>query len=319
MGRRVAAHTLAARLETEATMGHVRRERIDVALQAEKSPFAAQEIVSRDAAVRAMARHAALHFDCCVLENIRPALLHVATDADFKVGLLEQGPAQRAMGIVAIGALHQPFRHSVMSGQCELRLDRRMTGETQLRLRLCEQALIQPAVLLGQCRPGKEWPLRRGRFHVVSIPGPFQQMRGVTLLARDALQLVFGAVVSILVLAGVVARQAARGILRGLAAEPVNQHLGRFEPARVASRLPHPFDVRPAGPMAGFTSCTESRACHRGPSMHGLGELPGLVRVTRPTRCSACLIFGLSFRGRPPGNGGRLRAGGLLLRADLKL
>jgi hypothetical protein len=66
-----------------------------------------------------------------VLENERPAFFHVATHAGFKACFLEQRLVQRAVGIVAIGALHQPFRYPVVSGQCKLRLNGRMTGVTK--------------------------------------------------------------------------------------------------------------------------------------------------------------------------------------------
>jgi hypothetical protein len=84
--------------------------------------------------------------------------------------------------------------------------------------------------------------------------------------------------------------------------EPVNEPFGGFDPAGGVSRLSHALDMRPAGPMTGFTSRTVLRPGHCRSCVHGLGELPRLVGVARATRLRSHVVFRPSFRGPSPGN-----------------
>ena len=78
---------ITAPIARRTTVRNILRKRIYVALQTKKSPFTAQEVVSRNAAVRAVAGYTTLYFDRSVFENVRPALLHMAANTRFETGL----------------------------------------------------------------------------------------------------------------------------------------------------------------------------------------------------------------------------------------
>ena len=64
-------------------MRHVHGGWIDVALQTEESLLPARQQHLVDASVRIVARQTPFHFDRRMLEDKRPAFLHVALDAGF--------------------------------------------------------------------------------------------------------------------------------------------------------------------------------------------------------------------------------------------
>ena len=80
------AYAFPARLESKASVRNIRRERIDVALQAEKPSFPAQQELALDGAVRAVARRASLHFDRGMLIQEGTALFGVTGNAHLEIG-----------------------------------------------------------------------------------------------------------------------------------------------------------------------------------------------------------------------------------------
>ena len=64
-----------------------------------------------------------------------PALLRVAVYAGLKVRLIEAGQVHAAVGIVAVGTLHQSLGHAMMNRQRELGLNRAMAAKAKRRAR----------------------------------------------------------------------------------------------------------------------------------------------------------------------------------------
>ena len=81
-----------------------------------------------------------------MFEHEWAALFRMTIDADFPGCLTQHRLIVGAVRVVTIRALHQSFRNAMVCWQRKLRLKRRMAGVTQLRLRLPEQALVEPPV-----------------------------------------------------------------------------------------------------------------------------------------------------------------------------
>ena len=107
-------------------------------LEAQESSFAAQQKLAIDGAVRRMASRATLDFYRGMLKHKRPALFGVAADASFPGGLSKHRLIVRAMRVVTVGTFHESFGHSMVARQCELSLNRRVAGVTELRLSLAQ-------------------------------------------------------------------------------------------------------------------------------------------------------------------------------------
>src|SRR5690349_8621097 len=127
--------TIAAGLETQAPVRHVSRKRIDVALQTEKTLFAAHQQHPVHAPVRSVAGGTTFHLDGRVLKHKRPTLFSVTLRAGLPSALPQRRAVGSSVGIVAIRALHRAFRDTMMRRQGELRLYVPVAAEAQLRLR----------------------------------------------------------------------------------------------------------------------------------------------------------------------------------------
>ena len=95
-----------------------------MALQAEQVDVAQLQHVGIWSPVRQMARLAPVDLDRRMLVHKRPLLVRVAFEANR---ILRRGNAHllgsyRAVHVVAIAALHQPFIHPMMERHIELRL-----------------------------------------------------------------------------------------------------------------------------------------------------------------------------------------------------
>ena len=114
-----------------------------MALQAEQVDVAQFQHVRIWPAVRQMARLASIDLYGLVLENKRPLLVRVALEADRVLcgGSPHLFGAHRAVHVMAIAALHQPFIYPVMEWHVELRFLLEMAGVAKLGLRLDEQEL----------------------------------------------------------------------------------------------------------------------------------------------------------------------------------
>src|ERR1035437_509957 len=91
-----------------------------------------------------VAARASLALDHCMLKHPGAACLRVALGADHV--LVSCGPhivrVERAVSVVAVGALHQAFVHLVMEWHAELRLDVGVALVAKLRLRGLQQFLF---------------------------------------------------------------------------------------------------------------------------------------------------------------------------------
>jgi hypothetical protein len=209
----MAAHAFAAGLESQAAMRHggLGMES-GVALQAELAAFAAYQEHVIGAAMGVVAGDAAFDLHGGVLEDVRPALFDVALHAGFPTGIIEADEVFRAMRIVAVGTLHQSFGNAVMLGQSKLRLHGEVAGVAQRGFGALQQAVVQPARLVGQLRKLEEIGLGITQETFAVVFHFIDQVRGVALIAGDAVAGVLRVREKLLLLAGVVAGQAARSV-----------------------------------------------------------------------------------------------------------
>src|SRR5690348_16744277 len=105
-----------------------------MALQTEKSGFAAHQHEAGHSAVRIVALHAPQNPHRRMLKNEGASLFDMATDAGFPVGLSERNKIVSAVRIVAVRALNQTFRHTMVKRQRELSLDGGVAAVAQSRL-----------------------------------------------------------------------------------------------------------------------------------------------------------------------------------------
>lgn len=118
-------------------------ERCCVATQAEQVDVAHFQHMRIGRAVRRVAGLAAFHLHDLMLEDKWPLLVRVASETH---GVLRGRCTQlvrpfRAMRIVTVGALDQPFIYAVVERHRELRLLLQMARIAKFRLRLDEQEL----------------------------------------------------------------------------------------------------------------------------------------------------------------------------------
>ena len=99
-----------------------------------------------------------------------------------------------------------------MLGQSKLRLDRLMAAVAQSRLRFLQEAVVQPASLVGQLRKLKEMRLGIDRIAFAEVLYIVYEVRRVALIAGDAVAGMFGMREKLLLFAADVAGKAAAGI-----------------------------------------------------------------------------------------------------------
>ena len=147
----MAANAFARGLETEAAVRNCGlRVKAGVTLQTELAPFAAHQKHAVGAAMRIVATDAAFDLYGGMFVHKGAALLDVTVHASFRSRLVETGHILRAVRIVAIRTLHQPFGNAMVLRQCKLGLNGEMAGKAQRGLRLLQQTVVQPAGFLGQ-------------------------------------------------------------------------------------------------------------------------------------------------------------------------
>jgi hypothetical protein len=107
-----------------------------MALQAQQTGLAHPQQARVRCSVSRMTAGTTFRFHRQVLKNERALLVGVALDADgIAAGHVSHIPQRaRAMKIVAIRALHKAFIHPVVVRLGEVRLGRRVTAVTELRL-----------------------------------------------------------------------------------------------------------------------------------------------------------------------------------------
>ena len=185
---------------------------LHMTLQAERVHASGEQHARIDRCVRGVACLAALNPDRFVLVNKGSALVAVALQANqVLVGRrAELGHSQRAVRIVAIGALDQPLFHAMAEGLLEVHLLFLVAGEAQARL-LAHQLVL--------CLGG---------------------MNGVAGIAADAVLVVYGA--QEITLLGL-------GLVAGHAALAGHFRLGPFEGENLGL-VAAPFDVQGTGTVA---------------------------------------------------------------------
>ena len=210
----MAAHALAAgrKAQTSVRNPQLPVER-GVALQAKLSPFAPHQQHSIRAAVRIVADDATFNFHRRMLEDVRPALLHVALNTGFPTRFVQTGPVEGAVRRVAIGTLHQAFRHAMMNRQGELGLNGAMAGETECRLGLLQQTVVQPADFVRQARRLEKVALRVAEISFALILDCLHEMSGVAFVARHPMRNVRRVFEEFLLLAAGVAQEAVGRVL----------------------------------------------------------------------------------------------------------
>jgi hypothetical protein len=191
----VASRALARGLEAEPAVGHIRRERIDMALETQEPALAPDQEHPVHASVRRVARDTAFHAGSAVLEDERAPLVDMASDAGFPIGAPEHRLIPAPVRVVAVRAGDQSFLDRVVCRQGELSGDRCVASEAEARLARPEKSLAQPAVLLRPVRT--------------------RQVRGMAVLAGHSVQLMLGMVESLGLAVGLMASEALSGILGG--------------------------------------------------------------------------------------------------------
>lgn len=134
MNAGVAARAIAAGLKAETAVRYVGRKRTDVTFETKKSFLAPRQQHPIHASMGGVAGRAALYFRGRMLKGERSALLDVAFRAGLPSGLPHRRTIQASMRIVAITALQFTFRHTMMRGKSELRLDIGVAAEAKIWL-----------------------------------------------------------------------------------------------------------------------------------------------------------------------------------------
>ena len=142
MNAGVAASAIATGLKAHAAVRHVGRKRTDVTFETKKALLVARQQHPIHASVRGVAGCAAPYFRGRMLEGERSALLDVAFRAGLPSGLAHRSAIQASMGIVAIAAFQFTFRHAMMRGKSELRLDISVAAEAEIGLGFFEQTIV---------------------------------------------------------------------------------------------------------------------------------------------------------------------------------
>ena len=144
-----------------------------MALQAKHVDVAELQQMRVGRTVRDMAGGAAFDFHGGVFEYEGAVLVDVALEAD---GVLRGRHADllgqlRAVGIVAIGALHQAFVHAMAERHRELRLLLEVAGVAKLRLSLDQQELLRLCVVRGMAGNAAHFILMMKRVRGLHVLG----------------------------------------------------------------------------------------------------------------------------------------------------
>jgi hypothetical protein len=305
----VAANAFAGGLETEAAVRNCGLcVKAGVALQTELAPFAAHQQHAVSAAMRVVTTDAAFYLYGGMFVHKGAALLDVTVHASFRSWLIQAGHILRAVRIVAIRTLHQPFGNAMVLRQCKLGLNREMAGKAQRGLRLLQETVVQPTGFLGQPGHLEEMRLRIAQISAAAVILYFlNQVRGVALIAGNAMSGVFGMFEKFLLFAGNVAAQTTRRVFIGGATKSehrvVEQSFGGG--GIVAMRGLNSVGVRLRGTMAAFTTVNIFLFREHQLRMRGLSILSGDFLVTGNAPLRPGKFTGWSRKLRSEGGDGR--------------
>jgi hypothetical protein len=188
--------------------------------------------------------------------------------------------------------------------------------EAKFRLRLFQQAFVEPTNFFQEFWRPRKLRLRQRRFS--RLPGSFTEYKvwGVALVARNGLQLVFGAVEKIMFFAGTMTRKATSGILLGRAIEAKDELL-RLRIFRIgALRLQFCIGVRFPWAVTRFATRVGARSGNVRARVDGFRKLFAEDLVTMNASLRSCIPAGIAFDGSLPGNEARFSRGWLLLGED---
>ena len=223
----VATNAFAGGLETQAAVRNWGlRMKAAVTLQTELACFAAHQKHAVGAAVRIVATDATFHFHGWMLVHKGATLFHLTVHARFRSKLVETGHVFRAVRIVAVGTLDQSFGNAMMLRQGELGLNGEMAGKAQRWLRLFQETVVQPTGFVGQPGYLKKVSLWIDQISAAVILYFFNEVRGVALIAGDAMSGVFRVFEKFLLFAGDVAGKTARRVFGGGASERKDRVVG---------------------------------------------------------------------------------------------
>jgi hypothetical protein len=195
----VTPHTFSTGLETQPAVrdcGLPAKSRM--ALQTQFTSFPPDQHHAVDASMRIVTGDTAFDFSCRMLVDERSVLVDVALCARFRNCPDQIESVGSAMSIVTIRTLHRSFRNPVMHGQRELRLNRPVTGVTELRLRRFQQTVAKPAHFI---RPGydlEELGLGSRKFTLAWILVLADEVRRMTCIAGNALRRMLGMIEALL-------------------------------------------------------------------------------------------------------------------------
>jgi len=164
-----------------------------VALQAQQVDVAQFQHVGIWSTVSQMARLASIGLYRLMLENKWPLLVRVTLEADriLRRGSPHLFGGHRAMHVVAIAALHQPFIHPMMERHVELGLLLEMARVAKLRLGLYEQKLRLFCVVRRMTRNATDVILQMHRvdcIHVLRAARMAIEAARADLLRRSAFE-----------------------------------------------------------------------------------------------------------------------------------
>jgi len=160
-----------------------------------------------------MAGNAAIDSAGWMLMKEWAAFFAVARDAGLGRLVEQAGVVRCSVGIMAIGTIHEAFRHTMVNRKREFPLNGAMTRVTQRRLRGFQEAVSKPLRLIGLGIHLEDSRLNRLQIPFALIPRFIDQMRAVTGIARDSVSRMFGMGETLLQFSNLMASEAAIRVL----------------------------------------------------------------------------------------------------------
>ena len=311
----MAASAFTAGLKSQSAVRHGSlRMESGVALQAELTAFAPHQEHPVATAMRVVAGDAAFHFHSGMFIDERTPFFDVTIHTGFRARIIQAGKILRAVRVVAIRALHQAFRNTMMIRQREFGLHGLMACEAERWFRLLQQAVVQPARLVGDLRQLEEMRLRIAHIAPAVVFDLVDQMGGVALIAGNPVARMFRVCEELLLFAGDMAGQTARRVFIGC---PTKREQGkifqRFGGRCVVTvRSLYSVGVRFCGPMASLATLDvflirENQFRVSGLSVFGSNFFVAAFAAFRARkRGGGCVKFGRSAGDRGPVSGLRL-------------
>lgn len=158
MDGNVATGAIPTGLEPQPAMGHTHLlgKGVAVTLETEKARFSTSQQEARIRPMRGVADGATFDAYRRMFEEKGSLLVDVARGAGLPPWGRQRGAIRTAMCVVALGALHRLFGHSMVKRLRELRASRGMARIAQCRLRLLQQAFAKPSLVDLESRNGEE-------------------------------------------------------------------------------------------------------------------------------------------------------------------